>query len=174
MEMAGTAQTRCWHHRVSVVIGVDIVKKIASMVTSLLILMGTPASRAPAPRWNTGTGAREPHPDPGGDAPAGGARPAAPLEAAALGAAVGSQFGGGSGQTVATTVGPWRRPRPPVAARATSRVQGKADGRAVDQDRGGKTAQRLKQDQDPALTFNKRDKVRILTTERIPGSTSLQ
>ncbi|MNT56057.1 hypothetical protein D3C72_1933360 [compost metagenome] len=94
----------------------------------------------------------------------GGTRPLRTIGAAALGAAVGSQFGGGSGQTVATTVGA-------VAGAEASRrrqgnqqsVQGKQTVELLIKTEAGKLLN-VVQDQDPALTFSKGDKVRILTT----------
>ena len=81
-----------------------------------------------------------------------------------MGAAAGSQLGGGSGQTGATTVGA-------VAGAEASRrrqgnqqsVQGKQTVELLIKTEAGKLLN-VKQDQDPALTFNKGDKVRILTT----------
>ena len=139
-------------------------KKIASMVTSLLILMGTPALAGTSAQVEYGT-VQESHILTQEAAPQqGGARPLRTIGAAALGAAVGSQFGGGSGQTVATTVGA-------VAGAEASRrrqgnqqsVQGKQTVKLLIKTEAGKLLN-VKQDQDPALTFNKGDKVRILTT----------
>ncbi|BBS86523.1 glycine zipper 2TM domain-containing protein [Aeromonas salmonicida] len=139
-------------------------KKIASMVTSLLILMGTPALAGTSAQVEYGT-VQESHILTQEAAPQqGGARPLRTIGAAALGAAVGSQFGGGSGQTVATTVGA-------VAGAEASRrrqgnqqsVQGKQMVELLIKTEAGKLLN-VKQDQDPALTFNKGDKVRILTT----------
>ncbi|MGE6149182.1 glycine zipper 2TM domain-containing protein [Aeromonas media] len=139
-------------------------KKIASMVTSLLILMGTPALAGTSVQVEYGT-VQESHILTQEAAPQqGGARPLRTIGAAALGAAVGSQFGGGSGQTVATTVGA-------VAGAEASRrrqgnqqsVQGKQTVELLIKTEAGKLLN-VKQDQDPALTFNKGDKVRILTT----------
>ncbi|QJT30084.1 hypothetical protein E4186_07700 [Aeromonas media] len=139
-------------------------KKIASMVTSLLILMGTPALAGTSAQVEYGT-VQESHILTQEAAPQqGGARPLRTIGAAALGAAVGSQFGGGSGQTVATTVGA-------VAGVEASRrrqgnqqsVQGKQTVELLIKTEAGKLLN-VKQDQDPALTFNKGDKVRILTT----------
>ena len=139
-------------------------KKIASMVTSLLILMGTPALAGTSVQVEYGT-VQESHILTQEAAPQqGGARPLRTIGAAALGAAVGSQFGGGSGQTVATTVGA-------VAGAEASRrrqgnqqsVQGKQMVELLIKTEAGKLLN-VKQDQDPALTFNKGDKVRILTT----------
>ena len=139
-------------------------KKIASMVTSLLILMGTPALAGTSAQVEYGT-VQESHILTQEAAPQqGGARPLRTIGAAALGAAVGSQFGGGSGQTVATTVGA-------VAGGEASRrrqgnqqsVQGKQTVELLIKTEAGKLLN-VKQDQDPALTFNKGDKVRILTT----------
>ena len=139
-------------------------KKIASMVTSLLILMGTPALAGTSAQVEYGT-VQESHILTQEAAPQqGGARPLRTIGAAALGAAVGSQFGGGSGQTVATTVGA-------VAGAEASRrrqgnqqsVQGKQRVELLIKTEAGKLLN-VKQDQDPALTFNKGDKVRILTT----------
>ena len=139
-------------------------KKIASMVTSLLILMGTPALAGTSAQVEYGT-VQESHILTQEAAPQqGGARPLRTIGAATLGAAVGSQFGGGSGQTVATTVGA-------VAGAEASRrrqgnqqsVQGKQMVELLIKTEAGKLLN-VKQDQDPALTFNKGDKVRILTT----------
>ena len=139
-------------------------KKIASMVTSLLILMGTPALAGTSAQVEYGT-VQESHLLTQEAAPQqGGARPLRTIGAAALGAAVGSQFGGGSGQTVATTVGA-------VAGAEASRrrqgnqqsVQGKQMVELLIKTEAGKLLN-VKQDPDPALTFNKGDKVRILTT----------
>ena len=139
-------------------------KKIASMVTSLLILMGTQALAGTSAQVEYGT-VQESHILTQEAAPQqGGARPLRTIGAAALGAAVGSQFGGGSGQTVATTVGA-------VAGAEASRrrqgnqqsVQGKQTVELLIKTEAGKLLN-VKQDQDPALTFDKGDKVRILTT----------
>ena len=139
-------------------------KKIAFMVTSLLILMGTPALAGTSAQVEYGT-VQESHILTQEAAPQqGGTRPLRTIGAAALGAAVGSQFGGGSGQTVATTVGA-------VAGAEASRrrqgnqqsVQGKQTVELLIKTEAGKLLN-VKQDQDPALTFNKGDKVRILTT----------
>ncbi|MGE6295706.1 glycine zipper 2TM domain-containing protein [Aeromonas media] len=139
-------------------------KKIASMVTSLLILMGTPALAGTSAQVEYGT-VQESHILTQEAAPQqGGARPLRTIGAAALGAAVGSQFGGGSGQTVATTVGA-------VAGAEASRrrqgnqqsVQGKQTVELLIKTEAGKLLN-VKQDQDPALTFAKGDRVRILTT----------
>lgn len=91
-----------------------------------------------------------------------GACPLRTLGAAALGAAVGSQFGGGSGQTVATTVGA-------VAGAEVSRrrqggsVQSKPRVELLIKTEAGKLLS-VVQDQEPALTFAKGERVRILTT----------
>ena len=118
-------------------------KKIASMVTSLLILMGTPALAGTSAQVEYGTVQESRILTQEATPQQGGARPLRTIGAAALGAAVGSQFGGGSGQTVATTVGGrgggGGLPSPPGQP---AECAGQADGRAVDQDRGGKTAQR--------------------------------
>ncbi|MDX7866463.1 hypothetical protein SJS78_20835, partial [Aeromonas caviae] len=79
-------------------------------------------------------------------------------------AAVGSQFGGGSGQTVATTVGA-------VAGAEVSRRrqgnqqsgQGRQTVELLIKTEAGKLLN-VVQEQDPALTFAKGDRVRILTT----------
>ena len=139
-------------------------KKIASIITSLLILMGTPALAGTSAQVEYGTVqesrilTQEVAPQQGGT------RPLRTIGAAALGAAVGSQFGGGSGQTVATTVGA-------VAGAEASRrrqgnqqsVQGEQTVELLIKTETGKLLS-VVQDQDPALTFNKGDKVRILTT----------
>ena len=139
-------------------------KKIASMVTSLLILMGTPALAGTSAQVEYGTVQKRGILTKEATPQQGGARPLRTIGAAALGAAVGSQFGGGSGQTVATTVGA-------VAGAEASRrrqgnqqsVQGKQMVELLIKTEAGKLLN-VKQDQDPALTFNKGDKVRILTT----------
>ncbi|WP_081843675.1 glycine zipper 2TM domain-containing protein [Aeromonas taiwanensis] len=90
------------------------------------------------------------------------ARPLRTLGAAALGAAVGSQFGGGSGQTVATTVGA-------VAGAEVSRrrqgdsVQSQPRVELLIKTEAGKRLS-VVQEQDPALTFARGERVRILTT----------
>ena len=139
-------------------------KKIASMVTSLLILMGTPALAGTSAQVEYGTVQESRILTQEAAPQQGGARPLRTIGAAALGAAVGSQFGGGSGQTVATTVGA-------VAGAEASRrrqgnqqsVQGKQMVELLIKTEAGKLLN-VKQDQDPALTFDKGDKVRILTT----------
>lgn len=139
-------------------------KKIASMVTGLLILMGTPALAGTSAQVEYGTVQESRILTQEAAPQQGGARPLRTIGAAALGAAVGSQFGGGSGQTVATTVGA-------VAGAEASRrrqgnqqsVQGKQTVELLIKTEAGKLLN-VKQDQDPALTFNKGDKVRILTT----------
>ena len=139
-------------------------KKIASMVTSLLILMGTPALAGTSAQVEDGTVQESRILTQEAAPQQGGARPLRTIGAAALGAAVGSQFGGGSGQTVATTVGA-------VAGAEASRrrqvnqqsVQGKQTVELLIKTEAGKLLN-VKQDQDPALTFDKGDKVRILTT----------
>jgi len=140
------------------------VKKIAFMVTSLLMLMGTPALAGTSAQVEYGT-VQESRVLTQQAAPQqGGTRPLRTIGAAALGAAVGSQFGGGSGQTVATTVGA-------VAGAEASRrrqgneqsVQGKQTVELLIKTEAGKLLS-VVQDQDPALRFSKGDKVRILTT----------
>lgn len=139
-------------------------KKIAFMATSLLILMGTPALAGTSAQVEYGI-VQESHVLTQEAAPQqGGTRPLRTIGAAALGAAVGSQFGGGSGQTVATTVGA-------VAGAEASRrrqgnqqsVQGKQTVELLIKTEAGKLLS-VVQDQEPTLTFNKGDKVRILTT----------
>jgi outer membrane lipoprotein SlyB len=89
---------------VLVVTGVDIVKKSAFIVISLLALTGSPAVAGTSAQVEYGTVQESRLLTQ--EAPRQGAtRPLRTIGAAALGAAVGSQFGGGSGQTVATTVG---------------------------------------------------------------------
>ncbi|MBS4641327.1 hypothetical protein [Aeromonas media] len=80
-------------------------KKISFMVTSLLILMGTPALAGTSAQVEYGTVQESRILTQEAAPQQGGTRPLRTIGAAALGAAVGSQFGGGSGQTVATTVG---------------------------------------------------------------------
>ncbi|MCU7794660.1 glycine zipper 2TM domain-containing protein [Aeromonas caviae] len=139
-------------------------KKIASMVTSLLILMGTPALAGTSAQVEYGTVQESRILTQEATPQQGGARPLRTIGAAALGAAVGSQFGGGSGQTVATTVGA-------VAGAEVSRRrqgnqqsgQGRQTVELLIKTEAGKLLN-VVQEQDPALTFAKGDRVRILTT----------
>lgn len=68
-------------------------KKIASMVTSLLILMGTPALAGTSAQVEYGTVQESRILTQEATPQQGGARPLRTIGAAALGAAVGSQFG---------------------------------------------------------------------------------
>ncbi len=145
-----------------VVTGVDIVKKSAFIVISLLALTGSPAVAGTSAQVEYGT-VQESRLLTQEAPRQGTTRPLRTIGAAALGAAVGSQFGGGSGQTVATTVGA-------VAGAEVSRRQGNqqsGQGRQTVEllikTEAGKLLN-VVQEQDPALTFAKGDRVRILTT----------
>ncbi|MGL5812485.1 MAG: glycine zipper 2TM domain-containing protein [Aeromonas sp.] len=93
-----------------------------------------------------------------------GARPLRTIGAAALGAAVGNQFGGGSGQTIATVTGA-------VAGAEVSRRRQSSHGQSESTQSvelqiktdGGKVLS-VVQASDPRLSFTKGDRVRILTS----------
>ena len=150
-------------HRVLVVTGVDIVKKSAFIVISLLALTGSPVVAGTSAQVEYGT-VQESRLLTQEAPRQGTTRPLRTIGAAALGAAVGSQFGGGSGQTVATTVGA-------VAGAEVSRrrqgnqqsEQGRQTVELLIKTEAGKLLN-VVQEQDPALTFAKGDRVRILTT----------
>ncbi|MGY3901505.1 glycine zipper 2TM domain-containing protein [Aeromonas lusitana] len=93
-----------------------------------------------------------------------GARPLRTIGAAALGAAAGSQIGGGSGQTIATVTGAV------AGAELSRRRQGDQGSTQTVQSvelqvktDGGKLLS-VVQPSDPKLSFNKGDRVRILTS----------
>ena len=89
----------------------------------------------------------------------GGSRPLRTVGAAALGAAVGNQFGGGSGKSIATATGAI------AGAEASRRRQSNQSGQLelLVRTQGGKLLS-VVQDHDANLTFNKGDRVRILTS----------
>ena len=89
----------------------------------------------------------------------GGSRPLRTVGAAALGAAVGNQFGGGSGKSIATATGAI------AGAEASRRRQSNQSGQLelLVKTQGGKLLS-VVQDHDANLTFNKGDRVRILTS----------
>ncbi|MCO4204629.1 glycine zipper 2TM domain-containing protein [Aeromonas taiwanensis] len=136
-------------------------RKSAFIVISLFTLMGSPTFAGTSAVVEYGT-VQESRLIPQAASHQSGARPLRTLGAAALGAAVGSQFGGGSGQTVATTVGA-------VAGAEVSRrrqgdsVQSKPRVELLIKTEAGKLLS-VVQDQEPALTFAKGERVRILTT----------
>lgn len=140
-------------------------KKTAFIAASLFILHSLPSMAGTSAQVEYGT-VQESHiiTPASTSSHQGGARPLRTIGAAALGAAVGSQFGGGSGQTVATTVGA-------VAGAEASRrrqssqgtTQGKQTVELLIKTQAGKVLS-VVQDNDPALIFNKGDKVRILTS----------
>ncbi|TNV18849.1 glycine zipper 2TM domain-containing protein [Buttiauxella sp. B2] len=88
-------------------------------------------------------------------------RPLRTAGAAAIGAAVGNQFGGGNGKTVATAVGAV------AGAEASRNRQGNEAAKQTDEilikTQDGKLIN-IVQDHKTNLNFNKGDKVRILTT----------
>ena len=89
----------------------------------------------------------------------GGSRPLRTVGAAALGAAVGNQFGGGSGKSIATATGAI------AGAEASRRRQSNQSGQLelLVRTQGGKLLS-VVQDHDANLTFIKGDRVRILTS----------
>lgn len=139
-------------------------KKIAFIATSLLILLSSSAVAGTSAQVEFGTVQQSRLITKTTGTAHQGARPLRTIGAAALGAAVGNQFGGGSGQTIATTVGA-------VAGAEASRRRQSEQG-AVQAEQsvelqiktdGGKLLS-VVQDQDPKLSFNKGDRVRILTS----------
>lgn len=136
-------------------------KKSAFIVISLFTLMGPPTLAGTSAVVEYGT-VQESRLIPQAASHQSGARPLRTLGAASLGAAVGSQFGGGSGQTIATTVGA-------VAEAEVSRrrqgdsVQSKPRVELLIKTEAGKLLS-VVQEQDPALTFARGERVRILTT----------
>lgn len=139
-------------------------KKIAFIATSLLILLSSSAMAGTSAQVEFGTVQQSRLITKTTGTAHQGARPLRTIGAAALGAAVGNQFGGGSGQTIATTVGA-------VAGAEASRrrqseqgaVQGEQSVELQIKTDGGKLLS-VVQDQDPKLSFNKGDRVRILTS----------
>lgn len=139
-------------------------KKIAFIATSLLILLSSSAMAGTSAQVEFGTVQQSRLITKTTGTTHQGARPLRTIGAAALGAAVGNQFGGGSGQTIATTVGA-------VAGAEASRrrqseqgaVQGEQSVELQIKTDGGKLLS-VVQDQDPKLSFNKGDRVRILTS----------
>lgn len=139
-------------------------KKIAFIATSLLILLSSSAMAGTSAQVEFGTVQQSRLITKTTGTAHQGARPLRTIGAAALGAAVGNQFGGGSGQTIATTVGAV------AGAEASRRRQSEQGAVQVEQSvelqiktDGGKLLS-VVQDQDPKLSFNKGDRVRILTS----------
>lgn len=139
-------------------------KKIAFIATSLLILLSSSAMAGTSAQVEFGTVQQSRLITKTTGTAHQGTRPLRTIGAAALGAVVGNQFGGGSGQTIATTVGA-------VAGAEASRrrqselgaVQGEHSVELQIKTDGGKLLS-VVQDQDPKLSFNKGDRVRILTS----------
>lgn len=139
-------------------------KKIAFIAASLLILTISPAMAGTSAKVEYGTVQESRLITQTTQPSHQGARPLRTIGAAALGAAAGSQFGGGSGQTIATVTGA-------IAGAEVSRRrqgdQGAAPtGQSVElliKTEAG-TLLNVVQESDPKLSFNKGDRVRILTS----------
>lgn len=140
-------------------------KRIAFIAASLLILTISPAMAGTSAKVEYGT-VQESRlvGTPSTSSHQQGSRPLRTIGAAALGAAAGSQFGGGSGQTIATVTGA-------IAGAEVSRRrqgdQGSAPtGQSVElliKTEAG-TLLNVVQESDPKLSFSKGDRVRIMTS----------
>lgn len=138
-------------------------KKIAFIAASLLILVSSPGMAGTSAQVEYGT-VQESRiiSQTSTSTHQGGTRPLRTIGAAALGAAVGNQFGGGSGKTIATTVGA-------VAGAEASRRRQSEQGttqseQSVELLIKTEAGKLLSVVQDTNLTFNKGDRVRILTS----------
>ena len=139
-------------------------KRIAFTAASLLILTISPAMAGTSAKVEYGTVQESRLITQTTQPSHQGARPLRTIGAAALGAAAGSQFGGGSGQTIATVTGA-------IAGAEVSRRrqgdQGAAPtGQSVElliKTEAG-TLLNVVQESDPKLSFSKGDRVRILTS----------
>ncbi|MGY6038929.1 glycine zipper 2TM domain-containing protein [Aeromonas sp. AE23HZ002T15] len=139
-------------------------KKVELIAASLLILTTSSAMAGTSAQVEYGT-VQESHLITQTTEPSHqGARPLRTIGAAALGAAVGNQFGGGSGQTIATVTGA-------VAGAEVSRRRQSSHGQSESTQSvelqiktdGGKVLS-IVQASDPRLSFTKGDRVRILTS----------
>ncbi len=133
-------------------------KRIALIAVSLLALISQPGFAGTSTQVEYGT-VQEVRVVTWDDAANGGSRTLRTVGAAALGAAVGNQFGGGSGKSIATATGAI------AGAEASRRRQSNQSGQLelLVKTQGGKLL-RVVQDHDANLTFNKGDRVRILTS----------
>lgn len=144
-------------------IGAYIVKKVEFIAASLLILSSS-AMAGTSAQVEYGT-VQESHLITQTTPPAHqGARPLRTIGAAALGAAVGNQFGGGSGQTIMTATGAIAGAE--VSRRRQSAQNSPQAAQSVElqiKTDGGKVLS-VVQASDPKLSFAKGDRVRILTS----------
>jgi len=133
-------------------------KKIAFIAVSLFALISQPGFAGTSTLVEYGT-VQEVRVVTLDDAANGGSRPLRTVGAAALGAAVGNQFGGGSGKSIATATGAI------AGAEASRRRHSNQSGQLelLVKTQGGKLLS-VVQDHDANLTFNKGDRVRILTS----------
>ncbi|MGY3944228.1 outer membrane lipoprotein [Aeromonas tecta] len=139
-------------------------KKIAFIAASLFTLISPPSMAGTSAQVEYGTVQESHIITQASTSSHQGSRPLRTIGAAALGATVGNQFGGGAGKTIATTVGAVAGAE---ASRRRQSEQGTTSGKQTVEllikTQAGKQLS-VVQDNDPALIFNKGDKVRILTS----------
>lgn len=133
-------------------------------ITSLFILAASPVMAGTSAQVEYGTVQQSRLVTKTSESASQGAKPLRTIGGAALGAVVGNQFGGGSGKTIATATGAI------AGAELSRRRQGTQTEPKTQQSvelqiktDSGKLIN-VVQDQDPQLSFNKGDRVRILTS----------